>query len=158
MVSFFPPANAPQGTANTNTIAIVKTGLRMVVSDLWPLAYKIAQRRRADYDFRNSSGSLAMFAAIRRASSLVSSLAADRRPWLILEYTEVWPGVCLSIALVSSECLRCVLSGRDYDEAKSNKDCQFLFIFLAVGLCAGPCTGAATGADRTTVTPVYVCA
>ena len=32
------------------------------------------------------------------------SLAADRRPWLILEYTEVWPGVCLSIALVSSEC------------------------------------------------------
>jgi len=77
---------------------------------------------------------------------------------LILEYTEVWPGVCLSIALVSSECLRCVLSGRDYDEAKSNKDCQFLFIFLAVGLCAGPCTGAATGGDRTTVTPVYVCA
>ena len=98
-----------------------------------------------------------MFAAIRRASSSVSSLAADRRPWLILEYTEVWPGVCLSIALVSSERLRCV-SGRDYDEAKSNKDCQFLFIFLAVGLCAGPCTGAATGADRTTVTSVYVCA
>ena len=110
------------------------------------------------YVRRNSSCSLAMFAAIRRASSLVSSLAADRRPWLILEYTEVWPGVCLSIALVSSECLRCVLSGRDYDEAKSNKDCQFLFIFLAVGLCAGPCTGAAAGADRTTVTPVYVCA
>ena len=48
--------------------------------------------------------------------------------------------------------------GRDYDEAKSNKDCQFLFIFLAVGLCTGPCTGAATGPDRTTVTPVYVCA
>ena len=95
---------------------------------------------------------------VRRDPSPVSSLAADRRPWLILEYTEVWPGVCLSIALVSSKCLRCVLSGRDYDEAKSNKDCQFLFIFLAVGLCAGPCTGAATGADRTTVTPVYVCA
>ena len=103
-------------------------------------------------------GSFAIFAAILRASSLASSLAADRRPWLILEYTEVWPGVCLSIALVSSECLRCVLSGRDYDEAKSNKDCQFLFIFLAVGLCVGPCTGAAAGADRTTVTPVYVCA
>ena len=63
----------------------------------------------------------------------MSSLAADRRPWLILEYTEVWPGVCLSIALVSSECLRCVLSGRDYDEAKSNKACQFLFIFLLSG-------------------------
>src|SRR6516225_6276709 len=32
-------------------------------------------------DFRpNNSGSLAMFAAIRRASSFVSSLAADRRP------------------------------------------------------------------------------
>jgi hypothetical protein len=30
--------------------------------------------------FRNSSGSLAIFAAIRRASSLLSNLAADRRP------------------------------------------------------------------------------
>ena len=30
--------------------------------------------------FRNSSGNFAMFAAIRRASSLLSSLAADRRP------------------------------------------------------------------------------
>jgi len=48
-----------------------------------------------------------MFAAMRLASSLVSGLAADRRPWLILEYTEVWPGVCLSIALVSSEAARC---------------------------------------------------
>ena len=89
---------------------------------------------------------------------LAEQLGCRASPRLILEYTEVWPGVCLSIALVSSECLRCVLSGRDYDEAKSNKDCQFLFIFLAVGLCAGPCTGAATGGDRTTVTPVYVCA
>jgi hypothetical protein len=33
-----------------------------------------------DYGLRNSSGSLAIFAAIRRASSLVSSLAADLRP------------------------------------------------------------------------------
>ncbi len=96
---------------------------------------------------------------MRRASASLSNLAAERRPWLILEYTEVWPGVCLSIALVSSECLRRVLSrrGRDYDDAKSNKDCQFLSTFLAVGLCTGPCTGAATGANRTTVTPVYVC-
>ena len=124
-----------------------------VMSALPPIA---DIRTGPHYARRSNSG--AIFAAIRRASSLVSSLAADRRPWLILEYTEVWPGVCLSIALVSSECLRCVLSGRDYDEAKSNKDCQFLFIFLAVGLCAGPCTGAAAGADRTTVTPVYVCA
>jgi hypothetical protein len=30
--------------------------------------------------FRNSSGSLAMSAALRRASSLLSSFAADRRP------------------------------------------------------------------------------
>ena len=78
----------------------------------------------------NNSGSFAMFAAIRRASSLVSNSAVDRRPWLILEYTEVWPGVCLSIALVASECLRCLLSGRDYDEAKSKKDCQFLSILF----------------------------
>jgi hypothetical protein len=35
---------------------------------------------RAGYDFCNSFGSLAMFAAIRRASSLLSKLAADRRP------------------------------------------------------------------------------
>jgi hypothetical protein len=32
------------------------------------------------YRFRNSSGSLAIFAAIRRASSFVSCFAADRRP------------------------------------------------------------------------------
>jgi hypothetical protein len=32
------------------------------------------------YGFRNSSGSFAIFAAIRRASSLASSSAADRRP------------------------------------------------------------------------------
>jgi hypothetical protein len=31
-------------------------------------------------DFRNSSGSLAIFAAIRRASSFVSNFAADLRP------------------------------------------------------------------------------
>ena len=31
-----------------------------------------------------------MLAAIRRASSLLSGLTADRRPRLILEYTEVW--------------------------------------------------------------------
>jgi hypothetical protein len=39
-------------------------------------------RERAErlIGFRNSSGSLAMFAAIRRASSHVSSLAADRPP------------------------------------------------------------------------------
>ena len=34
---------------------------------------------------RSRSGSLAIFAAIRRASSLVSNLAADRRPRLILK-------------------------------------------------------------------------
>jgi len=34
----------------------------------------------ADHGFRSSSGSLEMFAAIRRASSRLSSLAADHRP------------------------------------------------------------------------------
>ena len=39
-----------------------------------------------DFKFpRNSSGSLAIFAAIRRASSLVTSLAAERLARLILE-------------------------------------------------------------------------
>jgi len=36
-----------------------------------------------------SSGSLAMFAAIRRASSLLSNLAADRRSRLILEVAQI---------------------------------------------------------------------
>jgi hypothetical protein len=34
------------------------------------------------YGLHSSSGSLAIFAAIRRASSLLSDLAADRRPGL----------------------------------------------------------------------------
>jgi hypothetical protein len=50
---------------------------------LWPnllkcLASILAFVGHRNY-FRNSSGSLAIFAAIRRASSLVSSLAAARR-------------------------------------------------------------------------------
>jgi hypothetical protein len=40
----------------------------------------------SDYGFRNSSRSLAMFAAIRRASSLVNNLAADRRTAYPLVY------------------------------------------------------------------------
>jgi hypothetical protein len=38
----------------------------------------------AYYLRRTNSGSLAIFAAIRRASSLVSNLAADRRPGPLL--------------------------------------------------------------------------
>jgi hypothetical protein len=52
-----------------------------------PIATKIAASQRdgsGTYldggDRRSSSGSLAKLTAIRRASSLVSSLAADRRP------------------------------------------------------------------------------
>ena len=40
----------------------------------------ILKRARCATAFRNNSGTLAIFAAIRRALSLVSSLAADRRP------------------------------------------------------------------------------
>jgi hypothetical protein len=36
--------------------------------------------RAPHYGLRKSSGNFAMFAAILRASSLLSSLAADRRP------------------------------------------------------------------------------
>jgi hypothetical protein len=36
--------------------------------------------RRGFFYLRKSSGSLAMFAAMRRASFLLSNLAADRRP------------------------------------------------------------------------------
>jgi hypothetical protein len=41
---------------------------------------KAIRRRYWCYCLRANPGSLAIFAAIRRASSLVSSLAADRRP------------------------------------------------------------------------------
>ena len=90
---------------------------------------------------------------MRRASSRVSSLGADRRPHPLA--TVVWPGVRLSNALVSEECLQLHAVGRGYDEAQ---DCQFLPNFLAVGLCTSSFAGVTTGADRTTVTPVYVCA
>jgi hypothetical protein len=75
---------------------------------------------------------LATLAAIRRASSFVSSLAAERRPWLILECTEVWPGVCLSIALVSSECLRCC-RGAIMMKQKVTRTASFSLFFLLSG-------------------------
>jgi hypothetical protein len=40
----------------------------------------VSRRRWADYDFCNGSGSLTTLAAILRASSLLSNLAAERRP------------------------------------------------------------------------------
>jgi hypothetical protein len=43
---------------------------------------------RGRFYLRNGSGSLAIFAAIRRASSRVSSLAADRRQALAYVYSE----------------------------------------------------------------------
>jgi hypothetical protein len=48
-------------------------------------------------DLARSSGSLATLAAIRRASSLVSSLVADRRPGSSSEYTAAsfWPAAVL---------------------------------------------------------------
>ena len=55
-------------------------------------------RRAAVYERpsfrRSSSGSLAMFAAIRHASSVVSSLAAARRLGLVLEIEmpQLFPG------------------------------------------------------------------
>jgi hypothetical protein len=42
------------------------------------------EHRNGKINPRNNSGSLAMPVAIRRASSLVSSLAADRQPQLSL--------------------------------------------------------------------------
>jgi hypothetical protein len=52
------------------------------------------------FALRTSFGSLAMFAAIRRASSRVTSLAARRRPRLILE---VDVGELLTIAVAQDE-------------------------------------------------------
>jgi hypothetical protein len=51
-----------------------------------------AEPSPACQDFCNSTGSLAMFAAIRRASSLVSSLAADRRPGSSSNIRQLLPG------------------------------------------------------------------
>ena len=49
-----------------------------------------------DLGWCSTSSSLAMFAAIRRASSLVSNLAADRRPRLFLE---IGVGQLLTVAV-----------------------------------------------------------
>jgi len=48
-------------------------------------AYFLANARSYFYALRNSSGSFAIFAAIRRASSLLSNLAAESSAGLILE-------------------------------------------------------------------------
>ena len=62
-----------------------------------------------DYGFRNSSGNLAIFAAIRRASSRVSGLAADLQS-LISESREymfnapwygIFPGVAIAATVLS---------------------------------------------------------
>jgi len=72
-----------------------------------------------------------MLAAIRRASSLESNFAAERCPWLILEYTEVWPGVCLSIALVPSEAARC--GGAIMMKLRATRTASFSLFFLLSG-------------------------
>jgi hypothetical protein len=60
-----------------------------IISRRWRLIFWLRSRsvrvgpndqfHRSDYGFRNSSGSFAIFAAIRRASALVSDLSANRR-------------------------------------------------------------------------------
>jgi hypothetical protein len=63
---------------DANASAITRLELRMVVSDFGPPhTRRISRRRWADYDFCNSSGSLAILAAIFRASSLLSNLSAE---------------------------------------------------------------------------------
>jgi len=61
----------------------------------------------------------------------VSKLVADSRPWLILEYTEVWPGVCLSIALVPSEAARC--GGAIMMKLRATRTASFSLFFLLSG-------------------------
>src|SRR5262249_35809354 len=89
--------------------------------------------------------SLAMPAAILRASSLLSSLAAERRPGISSNTrTAVQPGGCLSIALVPINFVVHPFgcrSGGEYDESKSIRDRQLLSIFPAVGLCTSSCAG-----------------
>src|SRR6516225_2651646 len=89
-----------------------------------------------------------MPAAILRASSLLSSLAAERRPGISSNTrTAVRPGVCLSIALVPINFVVHPFgcrSGGEYDESKSIRDRQLLSIFPAVGLCTSLCAGPST--------------
>ena len=72
---------------------------------------------------------------IRRASSRVSSVATDRRARLILEIdnTAVWPGVCLSIARVPSECLRWCCRGAIMMKQKVTRTASFSLFFLLSG-------------------------
>jgi hypothetical protein len=54
----------------------------MTLNRLDNIAFPHAKHRRrfAHYVLRNKSGSLTIFTALRRALSLVSNFAADRRP------------------------------------------------------------------------------
>jgi len=104
-----------------------------------------------------------MPAAILRASSLLSSLAAERRPGISSNTrTAVRPGVCLSIALVPINFVVHPFgcrSGGEYDESKSIRDRQLLSIFPAVGLCTSSCAGGRQRrAEPSTITPVRHCA
>ena len=58
-------------------------------------------------------------------------LAAGRRRWLILEYTEVWPGVCQSIALVPSEAAHC--GGAIMMKLRAIRTASFSLFFLLSG-------------------------
>ena len=104
-----------------------------------------------------------MFTATLRASSLLSSLAAEHRPgYLQIDIPQFRPGVCLSIALVPINFVVHPFgcrSGGEYDESKNIRDRQLLSIFPAVGLCTSSCAGGRQRrAEPSTITPVRYCA
>jgi hypothetical protein len=101
-----------------------------------PATPELAQRLRQLGDIRCDP----------RASSFVSSLAAERRPGFSSNTRSFGP----SIALVPSERLSCTLG-----DAIMMK-LRILRLLPAIGLCASPRAGIAS-AGRT-VTPVSVCA
>ena len=88
------PQGSGQGTVDgqTSTLEAVGRGFRHRSLSGWGRA-----RLMDSFSFRNSSGSLAMFASIRRASSRVSSFAARTPARLILEIDigQFLPGVVL---------------------------------------------------------------
>jgi hypothetical protein len=83
--SVLPAALLSQSLKNKVQFVLAVTGSAsfscLVTPTLWAASGHCGPHRpAARYFFRNRSGSVAKFAAIRRASSLVSILVADRRP------------------------------------------------------------------------------
>jgi hypothetical protein len=89
-MAYFHQTNSPEHSAHNSTRSVGCLSRLLLLSALLPQSLCTLPYRSSPRDYcpeaaqseglRNSSGNFAKFAAIRRASSLLSSLAVDRRP------------------------------------------------------------------------------